>query len=222
MVKIGIIGTGNIAGYHAHEYKKIKGVKITSCCDTNEKRCREFAKKFGIPKIYTDYREMLANEELDGVTNSTPDAMHAEISIAVAKQKIAVLCEKPMAVTLKQARKMLDAVNEYKVINMVNFSYRVSSALQQAAKVIASGSIGRLIHVESSYLQSWLCNSWGNWWKKDGGLWRLSYRHGSKGVLGDIGCHIYDMTTLLCGDIKEIYCRLETFDKGFPGNRVGK
>jgi len=107
---------------------------------------------------------------------------------------------------------------------MVNFSYRNSCGLQKAAEVIRKGKIGRLIHVEASYLQSWLSNrAWGDWRENTALTWRLSTRHGSMGTLGDIGCHIFDMTTFLCGaEITEITCNLGTFDKGVPGNAIGE
>jgi predicted dehydrogenase len=106
---------------------------------------------------------------------------------------------------------------------MVNFSYRVSPALQHAAAFVRKGGIGKVRHVESGYLQGWLTRSiWGDWTKQGAWLWRLSTRHGSAGVLGDLGCHIYDMTTMICGDIAEIDCRLKTFDKGAKGNRSGE
>jgi len=116
-----------------------------------------------------------------------------------------------------------EAAQQAGVINMVNFSYRNSCALQKAAEAVRAGKIGRLMHVESSYLQSWLvATSWGDWHTTPAFTWRLSTKHGSLGVLGDVGCHIYDMTTLLCGDIAEIDCHLKTFDKGIPGDKIGE
>jgi len=223
MVKIGIIGTGGMANAHATEFKKIKGVKLAACCDISAERAEAFAKKHEISKVYTDYRAMLGKEKLDGVANVTPDAMHAEISLAVIEHGVAILCEKPLATSLADAKKMRDAALKAGVINMVNFSYRNSCALQKAAEVIQAGTIGRIMHVEASYLQSWLANTcWGDWRDNPGLTWRLSTAHGSAGDLGDIGCHIYDMTTLLCGDIDEINCTLRTFDKGVPGNQLGE
>ena len=78
------------------------------------------------------------------------------------------------------------------------------------------------MHVEASYLQSWLVQDlWGSWRTDPAWTWRLSKRHGSGGVLADVGCHIYDLTALLCGNIAEISCRMQTFDKGIEGNRIG-
>jgi predicted dehydrogenase len=223
MVRLGVIGTGGMANHQASQFSAIKDVKIVACCDVSEERRAAFAKKWEVPAVYADYREMLERETLDGVTNVTPDAMHADISIAVLDKKIPVLCEKPLASNLADARRMLAAARRAGVINMVNFSYRNSSALQAAAAFVRGGGIGQLRHVESSYLQSWLVSKgWGDWRESPGLLWRLSTAHGSAGDLGDIGVHIYDLTSLLCGDIATIYCRLETFDKGVPDNRIGE
>jgi predicted dehydrogenase len=222
-VGIGIVGTGGMAGAHAKTFAKIPGVKLVACCDVSEERVKEFAKQWKIPAIYTDYSEMIAKAPMDGLANVTPDAIHAEIALAALGKGVPILSEKPLASTLADARKMAAAARKSGAINMVNFSYRNSCALQAAAKEIAAGKIGRVIHVESSYLQSWLVSKiWGDWHTKDAFLWRLSTKHGSMGTLGDIGCHIYDLTAMLCGDIAEIYCRLETFDKGYPNNRMGE
>jgi len=222
MIKIAIVGTGGMAGAHADAFKKIKGVKIVACCDIIPERAAQFAQKWNVPGVYTDYQKMLEVEKLDGVSNVTCDTMHAPISLAVIAKGVPILCEKPLATTLADARKMAAAAKKKGVVNMVNFSYRNSSGLQAAAKMIHEGKIGRIIHVESSYLQSWLSSKiWGDWRTSSALLWRLSSKHGSAGVLGDIGCHIYDLTTMLCGDIAEIYCNLKTFDKGIPGNRIG-
>lgn len=215
MIKLGIIGTGGMANGHAAQFTAMRGVKVVACCDILPERVRAFADKHGIKKAYTDYQEMLEKEKLDAVTNVTNDAMHAEVSLAVIAKGLHILCEKPLASSLADAVRMSDAARTAGVINMVNFSYRNSCGLQKAAELIRNGKIGRLIHVESSYLQSWLVNrAWGDWRENTALTWRLSTRHGSMGTLGDIGCHIFDMTSLLCGDIAEISCNLGTFDKG--------
>jgi len=223
MIRLGIIGTGGMANAHAHIFGAMKGVKITACCDVVEDKARQFAVKWCIPAVYADYRQMLHSEKLDAATVVTSDAAHAGAAIAVARRGLHVLCEKPLAASLGEARRMLAAVKKAGVIHMVNFSYRNACALQAAARRVAQGGIGRLIHVEASYLQSWLSSrGWGDWKASPSLLWRLSTRHGSAGVLGDLGCHIYDMTAFLCGAIAEIDCRLKTFDKGVRGNRMGE
>lgn len=224
MIRLGIIGTGGMANGHAQSFKAIRGVQVTSCCDIVPGKAQAFAERHGIKKAYTDYAEMLDVEKLDAVTCVTADLQHAEVSLAVIAKGLHILCEKPLASTLADAKRMADAAQRAGVINMVNFSYRNSCGLQKAAEQVRAGKIGRVIHVESSYLQSWLVNrAWGDWRENTALTWRLSTKHGSLGTLGDIGCHILDMTTFLCGQpIAELTCNLATFDKGIPGNAIGE
>ncbi|MCL2701180.1 MAG: Gfo/Idh/MocA family oxidoreductase [Phycisphaerae bacterium] len=221
-IRIGIIGTGGMANAHATEFAKIPGVQLTACCDVSDERLKAFAAKHGIKKRFSDYREMLDFKSLDAIANVTPDAAHAEVSLAAVKKGLAVLCEKPLATTLADAQAMAAAAKKAGVVNMVNFSYRNSCAMQAAAKLVRDGGIGRVLHVESSYLQSWLVSKvWGDWRTAPAMQWRLSTAAGSAGTLGDIGCHIYDLTTYVAGDISKIYCTLANFDKGMPGNKIG-
>ena len=223
MIRIGIVGTGGMAHGHAISFNKIKGTQISACCDISRHKAEAFAGKYKIGGVYTDYREMMDREKLDAVAVVTNDNMHAQISIAAARRGLHVLCEKPLATNLADAKRMLAAVKRAGATNMVNFSYRDSSGVQQAAKVIAKGAIGRIIHVEASYLQSWLvAKTWGDWRTTESLTWRLSTADGSQGTLTDLGCHIYDMVTMLAGDIAEVHCRLKTFDKGIKRNRIGK
>jgi predicted dehydrogenase len=222
MIRLGIIGTGGMANTHAEHFSGMKGVTLAACCDIDEKRARAFAVKWNIPRWHLDYREMLGAETLDAISNVTVDTMHAPICVEAVSRGLPVLCEKPLATTLPDARRMRDAARKAGVVTQVNFSYRNSRGAQAAAELIRGGGIGRVMHVESSYLQSWLVqDAWGDWRTRDSLTWRLSTRHGSAGTLGDVGCHIYDLTALLCGDIAEIACTLKTFDKGIKGNRIG-
>ena len=221
--RIGIIGTGGMAHAHARKFKEIRGVQLAACCDIDPDRAKRFAEEFDIPVVFTDPARMMREVELDGVANVTPDATHAPIAIAAAKAGVPILSEKPLATSYAEGKRMVAAVRKAGIVNMVNFSYRDSSALQDAARRIARGDIGRILHVESSYLQSWLSSKvWGDWRTTPAWLWRLSTRHGSLGVLGDVGCHLYDATCLLAGPIAEIFCRLETYPKGVKGERVGE
>jgi predicted dehydrogenase len=220
---LGIIGTGGMANTHARCLSALEGVSLVACCDVREVPLKEFAAKHRIPRTYTDFREMLREEQLDGVSNVTPDALHAPVALAAAEAGVPILSEKPLATSYEEGRRMLEAVEKSGIINMVNFSYRDSSAMQEAALRIRKGDLGRVLHVETSYLQCWLSSTcWGDWRTSGNWLWRLSSAHGSLGTLGDIGCHLYDGTILLAGPISEVFCRLKTFDKGAPDNRIGE
>jgi len=214
MIRIGIVGTGGMAHSHARAFQQIRGCRLVAACDIIASRARDFAREFGIPSAYTDVEEMLAEAPVDAVSVVTSDAGHCPVSLAAIRGGKHVLCEKPLAVNYGEARKMAAAAQRKGVINMVNLSYRNSAAIHKAHDLVASGAIGRVTHFEASYLQGWLVGKhWGDWRTRPGWLWRLSTAHGSLGVLGDLGVHIFDFASYAAGDIAKVNCRLKTFPK---------
>jgi len=222
MIRIGIVGTGGMAAGHADWLQsKIRGCRVVACCDVVPERVRAFAERFRIPAYFTDFDEMLEHAGLDAVSNVTPDRFHAPLSLKAIARGLHVLCEKPLATCYPDAKKMAVAAKKKGVINMVNLSYRNSSAIHRAAELVRAGRLGRVLHFEASYLQSWLVSTaWGDWRTGDAWGWRLSTKHGSMGVLGDIGVHIVDFATYPAGQVRNVHCRLKTFDKA-PGGRIG-
>ena len=222
MIRLAIVGTGGMAGAHANEFKKIKGVKLVAACDVVRDKALAFAAKFGIPAVYDRLDQMLREAEIDAVTNVTPDAAHAPVSLQIIAAGKHVLCEKPLATCYVDAKKMADAAKRRGVINMVNLSYRNSSAINKAHALVQAGAIGDVKHVEAHYLQGWLASAhWGDWHTSPALLWRLSTKHGSRGVLGDLGVHIFDFTDFGAGGIAGVYCRLKAFPKA-KNNRIGE
>jgi len=222
MVRLGVVGTGGMAGWQARNFQGIRGCKIVAACDVVEERVEAFGRQFGVRAVYTDVDGMLAEAEMDAITNVTPDAFHAPISLKAVARGLHVLCEKPLAVNYADAKKMADAARRKGVINMVNLSYRNSSAIHKAHELVQEGVIGSVKHVEAGYLQGWLSTmDWKALEQRPGALWRLSSRHGSKGVLGDLGVHILDFASYPVGDIKSVNCRLKTFPK-VKGDRIGE
>lgn len=220
-IKIGIVGTGGMANNQANNFKKIPGVELTTCLDVVPGRAEEFAKKHNFQHAAKNLADLL--NQVDAVSVVTPDRFHVEPSLAVLKAGKHLLCEKPLAVTLTDARQVARAAQKAAkdgVIHMTNFSYRASAAFQRAIEMVAAGKLGAPRHVHSLYLQSWLANdAWGNW-TKEGFLWRLQTAAGSGGVLGDIGCHILDMTTAVAGDVARVRCDLRTFPKVPPSGQA--
>ena len=216
MIKLAIVGTGHVAHWHAQSFKKINGVEIVGACDIDENRVKKFAKEYNIPQTYTSFEDLISNCELDAITNATPDSFHKEIALKAISKNKHIFSEKPLAENYSDAKEMYDAVKDTNLINIVNFSYRNSSGYQELVKVVQSGQIGKVKHIDATYYQSWLtCKYWGDWKIQDKWLWRLSTAHGSMGTLGDIGVHIFDFASFPVGKIKSINSRLKTFkDKG--------
>jgi predicted dehydrogenase len=222
MIKLAIVGTGGMAHMHADRFKAIKGVKLVAACDIVPGRAAAFAEKFGIPKSFTDFDELLDKVDVDAVSVVTVDAAHAPMSLKAITKGKHVLCEKPLATSYEEAKTMADAAQKAGVINMINFSYRDSAAIQKAHQLVQEGVLGRIIHIEASYLQCWLSSTiWGDWHIDPAKLWRLSTRHGSGGALVDVGVHILDFATFASGDVATVNCYLRTFHKA-DGDKLGE
>ena len=216
-MKIGIVGTGNISLKHLHEFNKIDKVKIEAVCDTDHSNLTKFLSHDKSIRGYSSLEEMLDKEKnFDGISNTTPDRFHKDISLKILDKGLNIFCEKPLAENFSDAKIMVNAAKKAKKINMVNFTYRESSAYQKLVEIIKSGDLGVPRHVCASYYQSWLTsNKWGNWQEEDKWLWRLSTKHGSNGALGDTGVHIFDFAVNAVGDIDKIFADLKTYyDKG--------
>jgi predicted dehydrogenase len=213
-IRIGIVGTGGMANAHADAFKKLRGVALEACLDVVPGRAEEFALRHGFRRAVPDLDALL--EESDAVSVVTPDRFHAEVSLAVLAARRHLLCEKPLTVTLAEAKRVATAARKAAakgVIHMVNFTYRRSSALERAMRLVRDGKLGALRHVNALYLQTWLSAPvWGHW-TREAWLWRLQKAAGSGGVLADIGCHILDLATAVAGDARRVRCDLRSFPK---------
>lgn len=220
-IRVGLVGTGGMAHAHAGKLNEMRGVKLVAVADVDEARVQQFAKSFGVPAAFVGQTAMLKGADVDAVINVTPDAFHAPLTMEALKAGKHVFCEKPLATNYADARKMAQRAKRLGLIHMVNFSYRNSAAVQRAHQWVQRGDIGRPLHFEASYLQSWLSSLvWGDWKTSPGWLWRLSSEHGSKGVLGDVGVHILDLAAFPMGPYAKVSCTLRTFDK-VEGGRLG-
>lgn len=222
-VRIAIVGAGNMAHQHARKFQSLApACSMCAAVDIVPERAEAFCREFKIPHAFTSAELLLEQSDCNAVSIVTPDALHAPQSIQCLRAGRHVLCEKPLALSYSDAKRMVAAARRSGTMNMVNLSYRDWPALQGVADVVRSGGIGEVRHVEASYLQCWLSSKvWGDWRTSPTWLWRLSRAHGSNGVLGDVGVHIVDFATFPAGPISEVFCRLKTFDKA-PRNRIGE
>ena len=218
-----ILGTGGMANHHAEHFAKIDGVEIVGGVDMDKSRVDAFSEKHNIANRFTSLDEAIAWGRFDAATNVTPDKAHHPTTMALLKAGKHVMCEKPLAENYAKALEMTEAAEKAGVINMVNLTYRNVAPLQKARAMVLAGEIGSVKHVEASYLQSWLVSkAWGDWRTESQWLWRLSKKHGSNGVLGDVGIHILDFASYgAATDVDHVFCRLKAFDKA-PGNKIGE
>jgi predicted dehydrogenase len=222
-IRLLVLGTGGMAKAHATNFALDPRVELVAASDVVPGRAEEFGKAWGMKKSFTSLEEAIAWGEFDAATNVTPDSIHHPTTMKLLAAKKHVLCEKPLAENFKLANEMTTTAEKSGLINMVNLTYRNDSALHAAKKLFDAGEIGELRHVEATYRQSWLVGDhWGHWADHPMWLWRLSEKHGSKGVLGDVGIHILDYATFVTGQLPvSVQARLKTFDKA-PGNKIGE
>ena len=221
-VRLLVLGTGSMAANHARLFQADARVDVVAAADVDPGRARTFAAKHGIETSFGSLDSAIAWGRFDAVTNVTPDAAHHPTAMQIIAAKKHILCEKPLAENYALANEMAVAAEEASLINMVNLSYRNVAALQKARSLIAAGELGDIRHVEASYRQSWLVGKhWGDWRTEPMWLWRLSGKHGSKGVLGDVGIHILDFATYAIGMMPiSLQARVKTFPKA-EGGRIG-
>lgn len=212
-----------MANNHAMNFATIADAQLVAAVDVDIARVRAFAARHDIPHTFTSLDEAIAWGEFDAVTNVTPDRVHYPTTLKLLAAGKHVMCEKPLAETYAKASEMAAAAEGSGLVNMVNLTYRNVAQVQKARQMVLAGEIGRVRHIEASYLQSWLVSrAWGDWSTESQWLWRLSTKHGSNGVLGDVGIHILDFAGYGAAiQIDHIFARLKTFDKA-PDNRIGE
>ncbi len=185
-------------------------VELHTICGRDAAGVEAARKQFGWEYGSTDWRAVINSPEIDIVDINTPNDSHAEIAIAAAKAGKHVLCEKPLALTVKQCEAMVDAAKKAKIVNMVCHNYRRIPAIAQAKKMIEEGAIGKVFHYYARYSQDWIVNP-------DFPLvWRLQKGVSGSGTHGDINAHIIDLGRYLVGEFAEVSGLMHTFIKERP------
>jgi len=197
---IGLIGSKFMGRAHsnawmsAHRFFDLASTPaMRAVAATNADDLAEFGPRWGWARTTTDWHDLLDDPSIDLVDVTTPNHLHAEQSIAALEAGKHVACEKPLAGTLDDARRMAQAAEAASGSTSVWYSYRRVPALGLAHRMIAGGRLGRIYHVRAAYLQGW------------GGpdtprVWRFDGDQAGSGALGDLGAHIVDMARFLTGD----------------------
>ncbi len=181
----------------------------------------EMARRFDWQHVETDWRALVARPDVDLVDICTPGDTHAEIAIAALEAGKHVLCEKPLANTVAEARAMAAAAEKAAargVRSMVGFTYRRVPAIAFARQLVREGRVGEIRHVRAQYLQDWLVDP------ETPLTWRLQKDRAGSGALGDIGAHIIDLTHFITGErITGVSATMETFvrERPLPGASTG-
>ena len=173
----------------------------------SEDAVRVAAERLGWADVETDWRRLVARDDVDLVDIATPGDTHAPIAVAALAAGKHVLCEKPLANTVADAEAMVAAAAAHPdLVAMVGFSYRRMPAIQLARRLVAEGRIGTVRHVRAQYLQDWLADPQAPW------VWRVDRERAGSGALGDIGAHVVDLAQFITGEVVSgVSALLETF-----------
>lgn len=218
-IGIGMLGYAFMGKAHANAFNTIPIMiypppaipRMVAVAGRNEEACAAAAARFGYEKYYTDWRDLIADDEVQLFDNGGPNDAHAEPSIAAAEAGKHVLCEKPLGRTAEESKEMLDAVQKAGVKHMVAFNYRFVPAIRQIRMLIDSGALGQIYHFRAHYLQEWILPHYNT-----GLIWRLQKPLAGSGALGDLGAHIIDIGRYLVGDVTSVSAMTKTFIKERP------
>ena len=174
-------------------------------CDTNEQVLGDFARRWGWQETETDWRKVVARDDVDIVDIATPPNVHSEIAVAAAEAGKHVFCEKPIARNIAEAAAMHQAAEKAGIVNYLNHEYRRVPAIALAKQLIDEGRIGRIFHWRGTYLQSWLVDP-------DFPLtWHSQIEIAGSGPQSGINSHSVDLARFLVGEIKSVVAMQANF-----------
>jgi predicted dehydrogenase len=186
----------------------------------NQGKAADFAARWGYESIESDWRNLIARDDIDAVDICVSNDLHMEIAIAAAKAGKMVLCEKPLARTTKEGEKMVAAVEKAGVPNMVWYNYRWIPAVSLIKQIVASGKLGKIFHYRANFLQDWTISP--DVPQGGAGTWRLDVEAAGSGVTGDLLAHNIDTAMWLNGPITRVMAETETFVKERVHQDTGK
>ncbi len=207
-LKIGIIGCGGIAGTHAERLKALEEVEMIAFADIIKEKAEAFSKRYG-GRAYTSWREMVDKEPLDIVYICLPPFAHSDEVMVSAEKGIHVFIEKPIALDMDLAWRMVRAVEKNNVKSQVGYCMRFSYAVDKAKRLIERSDAGKIGLAVGWY---WCHFLGGEWWRN---------KSKSGGQIVEQSTHLYDTFRYLCGEVKEVYGQMDRrFWTDVPGITV--
>lgn len=217
-LRVGMIGYNFMGKAHSNAWRQVGRffdlpveVELKTICGRTLASVEEARQQLGWKEATTDWRQVIADPQIDIIDITTPNDTHAEIAIAAAEAGKAILCEKPLGMNIEECEKMVAAVEKAGVVNMVCHNYRRIPAIALAKKMIEEGALGdRIYHYRARYAQDWIADP------AFPLVWRLKAEIAGSGTHGDIDAHIIDLGRYLVGELDEVCGLTETFIKERP------
>ncbi|MFG2051037.1 Gfo/Idh/MocA family protein [Micromonospora sp. NPDC048935] len=216
-----MVGYAFMGAAHSQAWRTVNRVfdlparaRMALICGRDTTKVADAADRLGWDASTTDWRDLINRDDIDVVDICTPGDSHAEIALAALAAGKHVLCEKPLANTVAEARAMTAAADVARaagVRSMCGFNYRRVPAVTMMRQMVADGRLGVIRHVRATYLQDWIVDP------QFPLVWRLQKDRAGSGALGDIGAHIIDLTQFVTGQrISGVSAVTETFVKERP------
>ena len=200
LIKVGIIGCGGIAnGKHMPSLAKVTDCDMVAFCDIIPERAEKAAKEYGTPdaKVYSDYKELLKDPEIEVVHVCTPNRSHSFITVDALEAGKHVMCEKPMAINSEEAKKMIDAANRTGKKLTIGYQSRFRDDSMYMKQEAEDGTFGDIYYAKATALRRRAVPTWG--------VFLNEYEQGG-GPLIDIGTHALDLTLWMMDNYKPKYC----------------
>lgn len=216
-INIGIVGTQFMGRAHSNAWMDVDKFYdlpvrpvMRAACDNVAENLQSFCQRFGWQSQETDWRQLVARDDIDVIDICTSNNAHMPIAVAAAQAGKHIICEKPVAMNAAEAQAMLEAAQAAGIKHMVAFNYRRVPAIALAKQMIDAGKIGRVFHFNAVYYQDWLVDPAFPY------VWRHDKTVAGSGAHGDMNAHIVDLARFLVGEIDSVCGAEEVFIKERP------
>ncbi len=196
IVGFGVIGCGSIGLYHLKRLLQMESAKVVAACDLNPQALERFGEESGLPKtsLYSDYRGLLERDDVDAVVVSLPNVLHSTVTVKAFEAGRHVYCEKPMAVNLSEARRMVKASERSGCKLLIGLQNRFRGASRALKPLVDGGELGEVYYARCGWIRRSGIPGWGSWFtrRSDAGA----------GPIYDIGVHALDLALWLMSNFE--------------------
>lgn len=205
IINTAVIGSGFMGAAHIEALRRIGGVNIKAIVSDDLPAAKSIAEKYSIPDVYSDYKKVLEDKEIEAIHNCTPNYLHFEINKAAAEAGKHIISEKPLTTNSEDSKVLVDLVKKNKLVNAINFNYRFYPLIQHAKRIIEKGELGDIYLTHGHYLQDWLFYNTDYNWRLEPEI------SGASRAVADIGSHWCDIIQFLTGmKIKKVFADIFT------------
>lgn len=203
-IGMGLVGPGFVGTHHIDAVRRLGFADVVAVAASSDASAAEKARALGVPRAYGSFEALAADPDVHVVHVTTPNALHGAVIDAALSHSKHVVCDKPLATTPGEARRLRDAAAAAGVIHAVTFNYRGNPMVQQARAIVAAGGVGPVHLIHGAYLQDWLLEDTDY-------SWRLDPEQGESSAIADIGSHWCDLAQHVSGQrIEAVLASLRT------------